>query len=266
MAYPYPTGGIPLIEAQWSHHEFVHAAQPEYVLMKITSARQLLKRGETADSYLLERTAMITTSTVPDEKLNLLPWERERDIVEDFGPAYHLPTDYSTYENQSDAERQHNVEQCLEGTLWMTHQLQTTEVDIIPLVKGCTPDEWALCYETLDRCAFEFPMVAFFATQYFTGNAGIRINELVADVQEIAARQHRAIMLIGLLSPNYLVRMPRTVRAGTGLNQWRTDITPRKQTDEEMRTVWEQVSDDVADALDRPGATDHTPTPEQEVA
>lgn len=89
--------------------------------------------------------------------------------------------------------------------------------------------------------------------------------EFVVEVQEIATRQYRAIMLIGLLLPNYLARMPATVRAGTGLNQWRKNITPRQQTDEEMRTVWELVSDDVSETLDRPGAIDHTPIPEQEV-
>lgn len=270
MAHPYPTGGIPLLEAQWSHHEFVHAAQPDHALMKITSARQLLKRGETADSYLPDETAVITTSTIPDEKLNLLSWDKELEIIEDFAPDYHVPTDYSTYQDQPETDRQQNVEQCMEGTAWMARQGRERGIDttLIPLIKGCTPGEWAICDEVLDRCADEFPMVAFFATQYFSGGAGIRINELVTDVRKIAMRQSRPIMLIGLLSSNYLARMPATVCAGTGLNQWRTDITPRKQTEEEMRTVWEQVSDEVNDALDQPGTTDHTvkPTAEQEVA
>ncbi len=267
MAKSPPSGAIPLVEAQWSHREFIDAVQPDYALTKITSARQLLKRGETAESYFPAETDVITTTTIPDEKLNLLPWDKELEIVEEFGPEYHVPTDYSNYEEQPEADREENVKKCMEGTVWMARQVREQGLDItlIPLVKGCNPKEWAICYEVLDQCEYEFPMISFFATQYFTGGAGIRIGELLDDVREIATKQHRAIMLIGLLSPNYLQRMPATVCAGTGLNQWRTDITPRQQTGEEMRTVWEQVSDNVEDALDRPGATDHTPTPEQKV-
>ncbi len=268
MAKPYPSGGIPLIEAQWSHREFVTAVTPDYVLAKITSARQLLKRGETAESYFPAETAVITTTTIPDEKLNLLSWERELEIVEEFGPDYHVPTDYSTYEEQPADDRLANVERCMEGTVWMAHQIREREIDtmLIPLINGCSPEEWAICYEVLDRCAFEFPMVSYFSTQYFTGGAGIRVNELVADVREIATRQPRSIVLIGLLSPTYLRRMPRTVRAGTGLNQWRQPISPRKQTGQEMRSIWKQVSDKVSDALEQPRATDYTPSTSEEVA
>lgn len=268
MAKPHPSGAIPLIEAQWSHHEFVTAVEPEHVLMKVTSARQLLKRGETAASYVPDGTAVITTTTIPDEKLNLLPWDKELEIVEDFGPEYHVPTDYSTYENQPEADREENVKKCMEGTVWMARQVREQGLDttLLPLVKGCSPEEWAISYEVLDQCEYEFPMLTFFATQYFTGNAGIRINELVADVQEIAMRQSRSIMLIGLLSANYLERMPATVCAGTGLNQWRKPISPRKQTDEEMRTIWASVSDDVNRALEQPRTPDYTPNTSEEVA
>lgn len=271
MAKSPPGGAVPLVEAQWSHRAFVDAVEPAYALVKLTTARQLLKRGETADSYFSPETEVITTSTVEDTKLNLISWEHELEIVEDFQPTYHIPADYSTYQDQDPADRQANVEACLEGTLWMARRVRERDLDttIIPLVKGCTSEEWAICYAVFDRCAFEFPMVAVFATQYFTGGAGIRINELVEDVREIATKQHRAIMLIGLLSPNYLQRMPATVCAGTGLNQWRQPINPRKQTDEEMRTIWEQVSDEVDEALSQSGATedaDPAMHAEQEVA
>jgi len=73
----FPTGAIPFIENQWSHREFVQAVEPDYALTKITTARQLLKRDETADSYFGEGTQVITTTTVEDTKLNLLSWEDE---------------------------------------------------------------------------------------------------------------------------------------------------------------------------------------------
>lgn len=259
MAKSPPSGAIPLIEAQCSHREFIDAVEPAYALVKLTTARQLLKREETAESYFPPETEMITTSTVEDTKLNLISWEQELAIVADFQPTYHIPADYSTYQEQDPADRQANVEACLEGTLWMARRVCERDLNttVIPLVKGCTSEEWALSYAVFDRAPVEFPMIAFFATQYFTGGAGIRINELVEDVREIATKQHRAIMLIGLLSANYLERMPRAVRAGTGLNQWRQPISPRKQTDEEMYTIWKQVSDEVVEALGQPGATEY---------
>lgn len=272
MAKSTPSGPLPLIEPQWSHHEFVTAVQPDYVLVKLTSARQLLKRGETAASYFPAGTDVITTTTINDTKLNLISWEKEREIVEAFAPSYHVPTDYSTYQEQDDADRQANVERCLEGTLWMAQQMHDRGINttIIPLVKGCSATERAICYEVFDQCAFEFPMVAIFGTQFFTGGAGIRIDELVEDVRAIATEQPREIMLIGLLSPNYLQRMPAAVRAATGLNQWRQPIAPRQQSSNEMRAIWTELSEDVCDALDRSVETTERvagdeAAPEQEV-
>lgn len=273
MAKSFPSGPIPLIEPQWSHHEFVGAVQPDYALVKLTSARQLLKRGETAASYFPPGTDVITTTTINDTKLNLISWEKEREIVEAFAPAYHVPTDYSTYQEQPPVDRQANVERCLEGSLWMTQQVHDRGINttIIPLVKGCSATERAICYEVFDQCAFEFPVVSMFATQYFTGGSGIRINELESDVRAIASEQHRDIMLIGLLSPNYLERMPPAVRAATGLNQWRQPIAPRNQTDEAMRSIWTDLCDDVDDALDQVDETrddvgGDASAPEQKVA
>lgn len=272
MTHASPRGPIPLIEPQWSHHEFVSAVQPDYVLCKLTSARQLLKRGETAASYFPPGTDVITTTTITDTKLNLISWEKEREIVEAFAPSYHIPTDYSTYQDQPPADRQANVERCLQGTLWMTQQMRDQDLDttIIPLVKGCTPEEWAISSEVFDRSEFEYPMVAVFGTQYFTGGSGIRIDKLESDVHAIDSEQSRDIMLIGLLSPNYLERMPPAVRAATGLNQWRQPIAPRNQTNDEMQAIWTDLVDDVADALDQSddpidGVGGDESAPEQEV-
>ncbi|WP_330633795.1 hypothetical protein [Halocatena halophila] len=248
----WPNGAIPLIEPQPSHRAFVNAVIPDHALVKITTARQLLKRGETAASWFPAGTDVITTSTVADRKLAQISWEDELEVIRRFEGNFHVPTDYSTYERQNAADRRANVERNLEGTFWMTRKIETLDLDIgvIPLIKGCTAAEWAIGFETLDRCPFEYSMTAFFATQYFTGGAGIRINELVEDVRTIAARQPRPVMLIGLLSAHYLKRMPRTVRAATGLNQWRDPISPEAQTHETMRGIWADVSDGVREALD----------------
>lgn len=115
MAKSPPGGAVPLVEAQWSHRAFIEAVQPKYALVKLTTARQLLKREETADSYFSTETEVITTSTVEDTKLNLISWEHELEIVEAFQPTYHISADYSTYQDQDPADRQANVRPVSKG-------------------------------------------------------------------------------------------------------------------------------------------------------
>jgi hypothetical protein len=251
MTDSYPRGAIPSVEPYHSYSAFLQAVKPDYALLKYTDMRTLVKRGETADSYFPEPTDVITTTTIRDTQLNLVSWERELERVLDFNPEYHIPADYSTYENQDVADRSRNVLHCMEGLLWMQRQLRDYDADtqLIPLVKGTTPDERAVCYETFDRAGFE-DYCAFYGTQYFSGGAGIRIDELVADVTAVATEQDREIFLIGLLSPNYLKRMPDQVVAAAGQTAWRKHISATKQEPTEIRDHWTEFTTTVLDALE----------------
>jgi hypothetical protein len=267
---PYPRGPIPSVEPYHSYSAFLQAVKPEYALLKYTDMRTLVKRGETADSYFPAATEVITTTTIRDTQLNLVSWERELERVLAFDPAFHIPADYSTYEKQDSADRSRNVLHCMEGLLWMQRQLRDHDADIqlLPLVKGTTSDERAVCYEIFERAGFE-DYCAFYGTQYFSGGAGIRIDELVADVTAVATEQDREIFLIGLLSPNYLTRMPDAVVAAAGQTAWRKHISPTKQDPPEIRDHWTEFTTTVADALDttpsKGSSTDTTAT-ETEVA
>ena len=248
----FPTGAIPFIENQWSHHEFVQAVEPDYALTKITTARQLLKRGETADSYFGEDTQVITTTTITDSMLNVLTWEDELEYVCEFDPAYHLPCDYSTYIKADREERTENVSSYLEGTLTMDRWLSEAGSDtrIIPLIKGATYHERARAIATLEP--YHFPGYAYYGTQYFTSGEGILIDELVKDLTATAQEHDRPMLLIGCLSPNYLKRMPAQVVAGSGVQRWRKRIKPQKQTPETMSSEWEALSEEVDVALSIP--------------
>ena len=248
----FPTGAIPFVENQWSHHEFIEAVQPDYALAKITTARQLLKRGETADSYFGEDTQVITTTTVDDSKLNLLSWGDELEYVKEFGPTYHLPCDYSTYIKADKEERTENVSSYLEGTLTMDRWLSEANSDtrIIPLIKGATYQERARAIHTLEQ--YHFPGYAYYGTQYFTSGEGILIDELVDDLTATTQEHDRPMMLIGCLSPNYLERMPAQVVAGTGVQRWRKRIKPQKQDADTMTSEWNTLSDEVDTALSIP--------------
>ena len=247
----HPRGAIPSVEPYHSYSAFLQAAQPEYALLKYTDMRKLVKRGETADSYFPDPTSVITTTTIRDTQLNLVSWERERNRVLAFGPDYHIPADYSTYEQQDVTDRSRNVLHCMEGLLWMQRHLREHDADtrLIPLVKGTTPAERALCYEVFDRAGFD-DYCAFYGTQYFSGGAGIRINELVADLTAVATEQDREIVLIGLLSPNYLDRVPEAVSAAAGQTAWRQHLSPTTQEPAEMQDWWAEFTTDVSQALD----------------
>jgi hypothetical protein len=248
---PSPRGAIPSVEPYHSYSAFLQAAAPEYALLKYTDMRKLLTRGETADSYFPDETAVITTTTIRDTQLNLVSWERELERVLAFDPAFHIPADYSTYEDQSVADRSRNVLHCMEGLLWMQRQLREHDSDtqLIPLVKGTTPEERAVCYEIFDRAGFN-EYCAFYGTQYFSGGAGIRIDELVADLTAVATEQARDIFLIGLLSPNYLDRVPAQVVAAAGQTAWRNHISATNQETAEIHEHWSEFTTAVADALE----------------
>lgn len=254
----FPTGAIPFIENQWSHHEFVQAVAPEYALTKITTARQLLKRGETADSYFGEDTQVITTTTVEDTQLNLLTWEDELEYVCEFAPTYHLPCDYSTYADADQDERTENVSNYLEGTLTMDRWLSEAGSDtrIIPLIKGACDRERARAVATLEP--YDFPGYSFYGTQYFTSGKGILIDDLVEDVTSAVQEHDRPTLLIGCLSPNYLKRMPEQVVAGSGIQRWRMRIKPQNQPPAVMQSEWHGLCNDVHEALIPASGLDQT--------
>jgi hypothetical protein len=257
-SYPHPRGAIPSVEPYHSYSAFLQAVEPDYALLKYTDMRTLVNRGETAASYFPEATDVITTTTIRDTPLNLLSWERELEHVRDFNPDYHIPADYSTYEQQDVADRSRNVLHCMEGLLWMQRQLREhdSETQLIPLVKGVTPEERALCDEVFDRAGFT-DYCAFYGTQYFSGGAGIRIDELVTDLDAVATEQDREIFLIGLLSPNYLNRVSDQVVAAAGQTAWRQHLSPTTQEPAEMQTFWNDFTAEVTQALarDPPEAT-----------
>jgi hypothetical protein len=247
---PYPRGPIPSVEPYHSYSAFLQAAEPEYTLLKYTDMRTLVNRGETATSYFPDETSVITTTTIRDTPLNLLTWEQELEHVLAFQSDYHIPADYSTYENQDLADRSRNTLHCMEGLLWMQRQLREHDSDtqLIPLVKGTTPEERAVCYEIFERAGFD-AYCAFYGTQYFSGGAGIRIDELVADLDAVATEQDRDIFLIGLLSPNYLKRVPGQVVAAAGQTAWRKHISATNQETAEIQEHWTEFTTAVADAL-----------------
>ncbi len=245
----HPLGAIPRVEAQKSHREFVQAAEPDCVMMKITHARRLMRREESFDSYFYPGVDVITTTTINDTQLNLLPWDHEWEVIEEMEPTYHIPTDYSDYTSQPPDEREANIRKCMEGTVWMHRRIEEEGLDteIVPLIKGITEDERRICYEVCNRLDRE--CAALYATRYFTAGAGNNINSLVSDVETIDSESDVGVFLIGLLSPNYLQRLPESVVAAAGQKQWRENIKPRNSTEEEIKETYDEIWAEINEAL-----------------
>lgn len=243
-------GLVPRLEAQKAHRRFVEVADPLTALVDLIEARKLVKRDETATSFFGPGTAVITTSTISDDDLNLVSWQRELEIVEAFNPSYHIPTDVATYRDHSPAERRENVSQVMEGTAWMHGQLRDRQdpIELIPLIKGITPAEREICYQTID--ALKIKQCTVYGTQYLTGGAGL--TDLQQDVETIAQELDHSvdipIFLIGLLSPLYLSRMPERVISAAGL-RWLREIEPRSATPAEIEQRYSALEEEIATAL-----------------
>lgn len=261
------SGPVPRVEPKLSHRLFVEGARPGQVMCKITHARQLLKRGETAESYFPDDVDVITTTTVRDGKLYVLPWEDngyrmgEIDIVREFGPDYHIPTDYSAYVEQPDEKRRELQKKCMKGTIWMHRKLSDTDTEIIPLFKGVRPESRQMCYRVWD--AIDADIAAYYAVTYFT-RQGRRTERLIHDLEIVASETDTPLLLIGLLSPRTLERIPPNVIATAGQKQWRERVTPTEDAPQEIREDYEGLKSEVIEAMDlqtepttlRPAPTD----------
>ncbi|WP_201287898.1 hypothetical protein [Salinirussus salinus] len=208
-----PSGVIPRTERQTRHEKFYNGfSGVDTVMLPIDHAERLLRQGLTASSYTDK--AVITTTTIPDEDLKDFGWEKERDIVEAFQPTYHIPTDYWVYGDMDPEDRVQNIELLMEGTEWMYEQMKGVSTEIIPLVKGYSPQERAICYRTLDKLGTDY--VAFYGSQYFGGKNG-GINALNEDVRDIVSEYSPSrVLLIGCQSENYMERLPPEVEAVAG--------------------------------------------------
>jgi hypothetical protein len=211
-----PSGVIPRIERQTRHENFINGfSSVDTVMLPINHAERLLRQGLTASSYTDKD--IITTTTIPDEDLKNLDWAAERDIVKAFQPTYHIPTDYWVYGDMDSEDRVQNVELLMEGTEWISQQLGSTSTEIIPLVKGYSPEERAICYETLGELGTDY--VGFYGSQYFGMKDG-GINALNEDVRDIVSEYNPSgMLLIGPQSENDVGEFPPEVEAVAG-NRW----------------------------------------------
>jgi hypothetical protein len=223
-------------------------------MLNVLTARQLLRRGETADSYLGVETTSIVTTTISDEALDRLSLEDEIRIIEDFRPDYWLPADAPTYTVDTAEQRIKNVRDVMTGTAWICEAIadRGLSTTVIPLVKGVTPAERGICYEMFDRIGAA--QCGFYVGQFFTSGDGVRIREaadtITAIVDELATGGYdQEVLVVGALAPQTLKQFPRRVTAAAGLNTWRSEVEPRGRSDAAIRQRYAIVAELVESAL-----------------
>ncbi|RLM94272.1 hypothetical protein D3D01_15520 [Haloarcula sp. Atlit-7R] len=216
-------------------------------MLKLHHAERLVEDGYTATTWGSGTTKFITTSTINDERLDSISWSEERDIVREFNPTYHIPTDVSVYASQPTDERAECIENCMTGAAYMQSELEEYAPSIIPLFKGITHSERELCLSAADALGVD--TVAIYVSPYFSSKQGNNRKQLFHDLNRCRDHDMPDVFLIGLLSPKYLERVPEFVVAAAGQYQWRQRYEPEIQSTDEMRSAYHQLEGQVGNAL-----------------
>jgi len=234
-----PQGIVPRVEPQAKHHEFVHTVKPPFVMLKITDARRLANRGETATSYFGSVPTVITTSTVRDSDLFLLKWVDEYEILEQFEPDYHFPADESIYEEQPHEDRLSRVKRSLKGFLAIRELIEEnrdsftgTPPTLIPLLKGVSQDEQQACLRLFEEQGVR--MAGFYAVQYFTNDGPPQQDALLEDLHDLHERSPPALsyFVIGGIGRTLTEQYPPSVDAAAGFTQWYSRVSSMFSYDE----------------------------------
>jgi len=240
-------GCVTRVEPTPYHRDFVQEVKPDWAMLKLHHAQRLVDDGYTASTWGVKGTRFITTSTINDERLDKISWSEERDIVRDFNPTYHVPTDVSVYTDQSLNERVECIENCMTGAAYMQSELEQFSPSIIPLFKGFTHKERELCLSAADAVGAD--TVAIYVSPYFSSKQGNNRKQLFQDLNRCRGHDMPDVFLIGLLSPNYLERVPDFVVAAAGQYQWRQRYNPETQSTAEMRSAYQSLSEQVDNSL-----------------
>lgn len=245
----WPNGLVRRVQAQQAHEDFMQALTgADTVMIKIPAVETLLRhRGQVRDTYFPDGFTVITSGVIHDATLGELRWTRERNAAHAFGPDFHIPTDYPVYGDMDEEDRKENIKKMMDGTKWMHDKLQTTPIKVVPLVKGFTTEERAICYKTLR--SLDTSYCAYYGAQYFGGKMGNGINKLEADVKEVITELGvDKLLLIGLQSRDYLARMPPEVVAAAG-QRWIDQSSLRDVPPATAQQRYRQWRDDTEEVL-----------------
>jgi hypothetical protein len=178
-----PHGAVPQVEPSWFHEEFMSAAEPDWVLLKLQYADRLRQAGETAESWTPEGTQVVTTSTIADERLAELSVTEEAQVVNGFQPAAHIGGDVAVYREWEKSRRIRGIDHMMRNALWLKEVVSDQTV-VLPVLKGQTQTERELVYRAVEE--FDHNCVVQYATQYFTGGKGPQFGPIQEQLETVA--------------------------------------------------------------------------------
>lgn len=187
----------------------------ETVMLSVDSVRKLVDiHDTTARAHFGDELTVITSSIMRDDLLEELTWERELELVTEFGPDFHLPTEYSVYNTMTKWKQERGIRDCMQGTEWFADQLAGYDTKVLVQAKGWLPWHFELCRKTMDR--IDTDVVAYYCSEYKQRDSAL--NQAVRYLIKTLAPSQ--ILLIGNQSERYLRKAPPQVTAAAG-RRWR---------------------------------------------
>lgn len=211
------TGVIPRIEDRTEQLEFARKTGMGSVMMDMYRAERLLEKGETAESLFPDATVILTT-TFEDERLEFWFLERQIEVAVAFGADMVIPCDCPVYRDDPQLQRRQTIEVYTKNLTRAFQEFGEYGITVIPLVKGETPKERRICYETFQQAGVE--TIAHYCAQYFL--YGVYLKQLQRRVRDIVSEfEPENMLLIGFQSENYLSQFPPAVTAAAGRRWFR---------------------------------------------
>lgn len=234
-----PSGLVPRVEKVVGQLKVVQGARAvPWIMIDIDDAERFVKEGRSA-VQVFPGGRVVTTSTVHDRILSGYHLERELKVVRSFEPALHVPSDRPVYQEDNREERLWFIEKMVEGTLALRDGLAGTGIQLLPLIKGMTPEEWQHAHDPLAQEGFA--AFSFYGKQYFGGGVGKRDLELTCTVRALLSTCNiRYLLLIGYQSARRVPDLPSSVRAFAG-QRWRSQCKVGEATVARSRLLLEDL-------------------------
>lgn len=242
-----PRGCIARVEKQSAHRRFLRQQPPvPSVMINFDQAERLYRQNTCLDEYFGRSTTSIISTAVNDSQLSGIDVSREVQVVRGVKPDFHIPGDVPVYRWHNRHVRKNRIIDCLKRTVKIAQRLEGSSTKLLPLVKGVNPEEWSLVSDVFDKLEIEYSV--FYAVQYFTN--GVGFTQLKEDIEAIVSEiPTTELMTIGLMSPQYVKKLPDPVVATAGLNQWLEQTKLRKVSYAESRRRYDDLATRIESAL-----------------
>lgn len=174
-------------------------------MVGLHQVERLLASGETAQSYFGEELCVVTTTTIPDELLQSLSRNKERNLVIQFNPDFHIAGDVPIYHDYTVADRSEIINQAAENISWLSNELSEEDIEIIPTIKGTDPTEREIWYDKIDYLDPEY--FAYSGIGY--SEFGIAVGDLLDEIHEIHAETDpKLLIVIGIQNKELVKELP----------------------------------------------------------